>query len=307
MGCSSWSESVPPEGWRQSWSGFLPGCRRWGFHPKLSEHPTHPFSPLNPTPPPSTPQENSPDPAGRGREAAGSFDFRTTHWSVVLLAGGGDSPDAADALEALCRTYWYPLYAFVRRKGHSPEDSQDLVQGYFELLLTRRDLMGVHPCKGRFRTFLLTTMGHFLANQWDRARAAKRGGGVEIVSMDSADPEERYRYEPRGEVTPETLFEVAWAARLLDTVLARLRAECTAEGQTERFEALKEFLVGERGALPYATVAERLQMTEQGVKSAIHRLRVRFRAVFREEIARTVGSEDEIDGELRHLVRVMTR
>lgn len=240
-------------------------------------------------------------------KAEGAFDFRTTHWSVVLLAGRENAPEAMDALERLCQTYWYPLYAFVRRKGHSPEDSQDLVQGYFEMLLTRRDLLTVHPCKGRFRTFLLTTLSHYLLNLWDRSKALKRGGGVPSVSLDAADPEDRYRYEPAGDVTPETLFEVAWASRMLDTVFARLRQQSEAEGQLERFDVMKGFLLGDRGDLPYADAARQLGLSEQAVKSAIHRLRTRFRETFREEIAKTVGSQDEIDDELRHLIRVMTR
>lgn len=246
--------------------------------------------------------------AGVGEgEAGGTFDFLTTHWSVVLLAGRENAPEAMDALEQLCRTYWYPLYAFVRRKGNGPEDSQDLVQGYFEMLLTRRDLLTVHPCKGRFRTFLLTTLSHYLSNRWDRSQALKRGGGMELLSLDGTDSEDRYRYEPAGDVTPETLFERAWASRMLDTVFARLREQSESEGQLERFHVMKGFLLGDRGDLPYADAARQLGMSEQAVKSAIHRLRARFRETFREEIARTVGSQDEIDDELRHLIRVMTR
>lgn len=236
----------------------------------------------------------------------GPIDFRTTHWSVVLLAGQSNVPGAASALEQLCRAYWYPLYAFVRRRGYNPDDAQDLVQGYFEQLLTRNDLTTVHPRKGRFRTYLLTTLTHYLSNEWDRARAAKRGGGLQFVSLESEDPEQRYQFEPAGEIMPETLFDMAWATQVLDTVLAKLKDECQSSGNAERFDALKEFLLGDRGGMPYAQIAQTLGMTEQGIKSAVHRLRQRFRELFRSEIAQTVGTLEEIDDELRYLIRVMT-
>lgn len=232
-------------------------------------------------------------------------EFRTTHWSVVLLAGRQSSPDALRALEQLCRSYWYPLYAFARRKGCTAEDAQDLVQGYFEQLLVRNDLTCVHPQKGRFRTYLLTTLGHYMSNQWDRARAAKRGGRYQFISLDAQDPETRYQYEPVGNVPPETLFDMAWATEVMDRVMNRLRNECEAGGHHERFEALKDYLLGDRGGMPYAAIAERLHMSEQGVKSAVHRLRERFRALFREEIAQTVERPEEVEEELRYLVRVM--
>ena len=233
--------------------------------------------------------------------------FRTTHWSQVLCAGRTASPEARQALEGLCSTYWYPLYAFVRRRGHGPEDAQDLVQGFFARFLARDDLASVHPDKGRFRTFLLAALAHHLANEWDRARALKRGGGLEFLPLDDGDPEERFLRADAADLAPESTFDRSWAERMLETVLSRLRQECDAEGRAGRFDALKGFLLGERGDVPYATVADQLGTSEQGVKSAVHRLRQRFRDTFREEVARTVANPAEVDDELRHLIRVMAR
>lgn len=233
--------------------------------------------------------------------------FRTTHWSAVLLAGRDSLPAAQAALEDLCRTYWFPLYAFVRRQGRSHADAQDLVQGFFAQLLERRDLAEVHPDKGRFRTFLLAALSHHLANEWHRARALKRGGGAAVVPLDAGESEGRYERAPATADAPEVAYDRAWADQMLRGVLSRLRHECERDGGTERFEALKGSLLGERGDEPYTELARRLGTTEAGVKSAMHRLRRRFRELFREEISRTVATEAEIEDELRHLVRVMTR
>lgn len=233
--------------------------------------------------------------------------FRTTHWSLVLLAGQDSRPDAQAALEELCRSYWYPLYAFVRRRGHGHADAQDLVQGFFERLLGRRDLASVHPAKGRFRTFLLTSLGHFMVNEWHRTQAQKRGGGVQFIPLEPGETEERYLREPGTESSPEAIFDRAWAQQVLATVLQRLRDENTREGGCERFESLKGFLLGDRGGEPYEQLAQRLGTTESGIKSAVHRLRQRFRELFREEIARTVDSPAAVDDELRHLIETMSR
>lgn len=246
-----------------------------------------------------------PAPSDSPRSPAAAF--RTTHWSAVLLAGRDSEPDARAALEDLCRTYWYPLYVFVRRKGHAHADAQDLVQGFFGQLLERRDLAGVHPDKGRFRTFLLSALGHFLANEWHRTKALKRGGNLQFVPLETGDPENRFQREPATADSPEAGYDRAWAEQVLRSVLTRLRAENEREGGAERFEALKGFLLGDRGGEPYAAVAERLGTTESGIKSAVHRLRQRLRELFREEIARTVATETEIEDELRHLIRTMTR
>lgn len=247
---------------------------------------------------------NRPDPNESASAPVGHF--RTTHWTTVLLAGRDSLAGAREALESLVRTYWYPLYAFARRKGQSHEDAQDLVQGFFGQLLERGDLANVHPDKGRFRTFLLAALGHFMANEWHRARALKRGGGASLVSLD-ADPDGRYHREQVSDATPEALYDQAWAGQVLAAVLARLRDEAIREGGLERFEALKGFLLGEKSGQPYAELATRLATTESAIKSAVHRLRQRLRVLFREEIARTVSCEAEIDDELRHLVRIMTR
>lgn len=233
--------------------------------------------------------------------------FRTTHWSAVLLAGRDSLPAAQAALEDLCRTYWFPLYAFVRRQGRSHADAQDLVQGFFSQLLERRDLAGVHPDKGRFRTFLLSTLSHHLANEWHRARALKRGGGAQFVPLDIGESLGRYERAPADGGSPEAAYDRAWADQMLREVLNRLREECQREDGIDRFDVLKGCLLGERSAEPYTELARRLGTTESSVKSAIHRLRRRFREMFREEISRTVATEAEIEDELRHLVRVMAR
>jgi RNA polymerase sigma factor (sigma-70 family) len=233
--------------------------------------------------------------------------FRTTHWSAVLLAGRDSLPDARAALEELCRSYWYPLYAFARRKGCGHEDAQDLVQGFFAQLLARRDLADVHPDKGRFRTFLLSSLGHFMANEWDRAQAQKRGGGIQFVTLEPGDSDERYLREPASDTSPEALYDRTWAQQVLASVLGRLRDESTRDGSSVRYEALKGFLLGDRGGEPYSELARRLGTTESGIKSAVHRLRQRFRELFREEIARTVGNVGEVDDELRHLITTMSQ
>jgi len=233
--------------------------------------------------------------------------FRTTHWSVVLAASATHSPVAAEALESLCRTYWYPLYSFVRRKGYSPADAEDLTQGFFTCFLEKRYLQDVAREKGKFRTFLLCSLSHFLANEWDRSNRLKRGGGLEHLPLDTVGAEERYENEPAVAVGPEQAFDRNWAETLLALVLARLRTEFESSGKHLRFDELKPLMLGEPQPGGYAAVAGRLGMTEQGVKSAVHRLRQRFRAMFREEIAHTVATRAGIDEELRYLIRLMTR
>lgn len=243
------------------------------------------------------------------REAAPGADFRTTHWSLVLEAGRASQPGSRAALEELCRRYWYPLYAFARKRGRSHADAQDLVQGFFAHLLARNDLATVHPDKGRFRTFLLTALSHFITNEWHRSQAQKRGGGLTFETLDFADPDldRRYQATSAGTDSAETLFDRSWAEELLEAVLARLQAEHADGVARERFETLRSSLLGESAGVPYAELAQRLSLTEAGVKSAVHRLRGRFRELFREEIGRTVARREEIDAELRYLVEVMTR
>jgi RNA polymerase sigma factor (sigma-70 family) len=224
--------------------------------------------------------------------------FVTTRWTIVLTAGRTDTTQAQAALEKLCQTYWYPLYAYVRRHGHSPEDAQDLTQEFFAKLIAKNYLRDVDRSKGKFRSFLLVSLKHFLANEWDRSRAQKRGGGQTIVSLDA---ETRYRLEPADVVSADKIFERRWALTLLDEALKRLRDEYAADGKAKLFEQLKETLTGERSTIPYAKLADRLGTTEGAVKMAVHRLRQRYREILRAEIAETVSGPEEVDEELRHL------
>ena len=231
--------------------------------------------------------------------------FTTTHWSVVLAAGQQDSPQAAAALETLCRSYWYPLYAYVRRRGYEPEDAQDLTQDFFAQLLRKNYPARAERAKGSFRTFLLHTLNQFLLDQRERAATLKRGGGQVLISLDEESPEDRYRLEVPNDLTPEKLFERRWAQTILDRALARLRAEFVTQGKGETYEVLQAFEPGEQNALSYAEAAVRLGVSESAVKSMIHRLRQRHRELVREEIAHTVPTVTEIDDELRHLVAVL--
>jgi RNA polymerase sigma-70 factor (ECF subfamily) len=232
--------------------------------------------------------------------------FVTTHWSVVLSAGQSDTPRAGEALERLCQTYWYPLYAYVRRRGYSPEDAQDLTQEFFVWLLRRNWLARADQQRGRFRSFLLTTFTRFLTNEWDKARAQKRGGG-QILLPEFDSGETRFSLEPAGPLTPEQIFERRWALELLAKVMERLGDEFAGEGKAELFETLKPCLLGERTSQPYAALAPKLGMTEGSVKVVVHRLRQRYRQLLREEIANTVVEPGEIEEEIRHLLAVLAR
>jgi RNA polymerase sigma-70 factor (ECF subfamily) len=227
--------------------------------------------------------------------------FWTTHWSQVLLAGQPDSTQVREALAKLCHTYWYPLYVFVRRQGHNPDDAKDLVQGFFALLLEKNYLKDADRTKGRFRSFLLIALKRFMANEWDRANSLKRGGGHEIISLDEVDTEQRYQAEPVEEITAEKAYERQWAMTLLETVLDRLEAEFLREGKSKLFGELKVYLSGDEGGRPYSEVAARLGMTEAAVKVAVHRLRRRYRDLLRLEIANTVSSPQAIEDEIRDL------
>lgn len=232
--------------------------------------------------------------------------FATTHWSVVLAAGHGTSPAAAAALESLCRTYWYPLYAYVRRAGHDAEEARDLTQEFFASLLGRNRLSFADPARGRFRTFLLTVMKHFLANEWKKQNRLKRGGGQPALSLDARAGEERFAAEPADPASPEVIYERQWVATLLERVLARLDEESAAAGRTALLEEVKASLWGEHREATQAEIAARLGMGESAFKVAAHRLRARFRELLRGEIAHTVSSPAEIDEELRHLAAVMS-
>ncbi len=241
-----------------------------------------------------------------GATPQGAAQFATTRWSVVLTAGHKSSPQARESLETLCQTYWYPLYAHIRRQGHSPHDAQDLTQEFFARFLEKDFLGDVHRERGRFRSFLLAALKHFLANEWDRVRARKRGGGRKLVSLDAQDAENRYAFEPRDDLSPDRIYERRWAMLLLERVLGRLRQESAAAGKTSQFELLKGTLSAGRGALPHAEVAARLKTTEEAVRVAVHRLRKRYRELLCAEVAQTVGRPEEIDDEIRHLFTVLS-
>lgn len=232
--------------------------------------------------------------------------FVTTHWSVVLTAGRSDTTRAQDALGKLCQTYWYPLYAYVRRRGHSPHDSQDLTQEFFARLLERQSLSTANPEKGRFRSFILAAMNNFLATEWAKARAKKRGGGAQVLSLDLAAAEQRLDVEPADPSAPDKFFEKQWALTLLQAVLDRLEAEYQRDNNSGLFAALKQTLTGTRESQPYADLAAKLHLSEGSVKVAVHRLRRRYRELIRAEIAHTLDRPEDIDGEMRHLFRVLT-
>ncbi len=231
--------------------------------------------------------------------------FVTTHWSVVLTAGRSDTTRAHAALEKLCQVYWYPLYAYVRRRGHSPEDSQDLTQEFFARLLARNWVGSADREKGRFRTFLLTAMNHFLADEWDRLRAQKRGGGQRVLPLEVQSAETRFQLEPPDPLTPEIIYERRWAQTLLEIVFEQLRRAYAAEGKAALFAELKGSLVQARAAVPYTDLAARLHLSEGALRVAVYRLRQRYRELLRSEIAHTVAGPGEVEEELRYLFRVL--
>lgn len=240
-----------------------------------------------------------------GSAGSGKAAFVTTHWSVVLAASHDDDRMTEAALARLCETYWYPLYAYARRRGYSAEDAQDLTPDFFARLLRRHWLADADQSKGRFRTFLLTAMERFLANAWDKARALKRGGGRPSVPLQLDTAETRYGVEPADKHTPEQVFEYRWALTLLDEVVRQLGTEFQRRGQAELFNALKPCLVGDGSAQPYAQLASTLGMEEGAIKVAVHRLRQRYRELLRAEIANTVTAPIEVETEMRHLFQVL--
>ncbi len=253
---------------------------------------------MSATPPSTTSTAPPGTPHGQGI-------FATTHWSVVLSARDPSAPDSTAALETLCRTYWYPLYAFVRRQGQSPPDAQDLTQEFFARLLQKDYLRAAAREKGRFRTFLIVALKRFMANEWDRAHALKRGGGQAQVSLDTSLAETRYQLEPPAVAGADQVYERRWALTLLDHAMARLRREYAQRGSTAEFEQLKSVLTADRGDIAYPTIAANLGLSEGAARVAVHRLRKRFREVFREEIAQTVSTPDEVEDEVRHLVAAL--
>lgn len=232
--------------------------------------------------------------------------FATTHWSVVLTAGThSDTTRAQDALARLCQVYWYPLYAYVRRRGHNAHDAQDLTQAFFEQLLRRQSLAAADPERGRFRSFILVAMNHFLANEWKKVVAQKRGGGSQHLSLDWATAEQRFDLEPATTAAPDRIFEKQWALALLGEVLNRLEREYRAEGKAELFAAIKETLLGRHESQPYAELAVALGTNENALKVAVHRLRRRYRELIRAEIANTLDHSEDVEAEMRHLFQVL--
>ncbi len=240
-----------------------------------------------------------------GPEAHGGV-FATTHWSVVLAAGPRDTPKSAAAREELCRTYWYPLYAYVRRRGYSPEDAQDLTQEFFARFLADDSMGRADRRRGRFRSYLLGAFNHFLSDEWDRNHRIKRGGQACQVPLDAASGEARYALEPVDERSPDKLFERRWALALLDGVWRQLHQEYEAAGKERLFAPLSGFLAGAVEHESYRQAAQELQMTEGATRVAVHRLRRRYAELFRQAVADTVEHPDEIADEMRYLVSVLS-
>jgi RNA polymerase sigma-70 factor (ECF subfamily) len=240
---------------------------------------------------------------GAQAELAGppAAEFRTTHWSVVLAAREEESPRAEEALAQLCRAYWYPLYAYIRRRGHNPHDAQDLTQEFFARLLERNFLKAVRQERGQFRWFLLSAVKRFLASEWNREHAAKRGGQHTVVSLDEQTAEGRYRLEIADHATPDKLFDQSWAMTLLEQAQAQLQREYRDSNRGELFGQLKLFLSGDRAPVSHAEAGVALGMNEGAVKVAVHRLRHRYRDCLREQIAQTVATPAEVDEEIRQL------
>ncbi len=228
-------------------------------------------------------------------------DFRTTRWSVVLAAGRRSSPGSTKALTSLCETYWYPLYAYVRRRVPDVNEARDLTQAFFAELLEKNYVGSATPERGRFRAFLLTALKHFLSKQWDKAKAQKRGGGRAPIPLDFESADSRYSIEPPSGRTAEQLYERQWAVTLLGQIMERLENELVRAGKAQQFEGLKAFIIGEHSETTYSDVAAKLQITEAAAKMAAHRMRRRYRELLRDEIAQTVAGPDEVDDEIRNL------
>ena len=231
--------------------------------------------------------------------------FGSTHWSIVLEAAHESSPHSDEALATLCQTYWYPLYAYVRLRVSDVHEAQDMTQEFFTRLLEKNYLAQVTPDRGRFRSFLLTVFKHFLANEWKKARAQKRGGGQSDVSLDLASAETRFSLEPSDDLTPEKLYDKQWAETLVQHVLDVLRGEYVRGGREETFDRLKSFLGGHGRSDSYAAVAAQLGMSEGAVRVALHRMRQRYRELLRSEIAQTVSTQSEVDDEIRSLFAIL--
>lgn len=234
-------------------------------------------------------------------QSLGAASFATTRWSVVISAGRTSQPDSRAALESLCRIYWYPLYAYLRRRVSDRNEAQDLTQAFFVELLEKNTIEVADPQRGRFRAFLITAFKHFLSRQWDAAKALKRGGRRAPIPLDFALADSRIILEPATDLTAEQLYDRQWAITLLEQIMQRLQATLEVEGKGEQFDLLKGFLIGDHPGVKYADVAAQLGMTEVAVKQSASRMRKRYRELLREEIAQTVNGPDEIDAEIRGL------
>ena len=232
--------------------------------------------------------------------------FATTRWTVVLAAIDKAAPQADAALEDLCRTYWYPLYAYVRRQGHSREDAEDLTQAFFARLLEKNYLEGISNTGGKFRAFLLVAVKRFLANEWDRANRQKRGGGVAPLSLDWQDADTRYQINPADNVSPDKLYDRAWAVTVLERVITRLRDENSGDGKAKIYAHLQRFLMVGTNDISYGHTAAALQLSEGAVRVAVHRLRRRYRELLREEIAQTLSDPAQADEEMQVLFSALS-
>ena len=232
--------------------------------------------------------------------------FRTTQWSMVLAAGSDDTLQSMAALEELCKRYWFPLYAYVRRRGYSHADAADLTQAFFALILEKHSLAGVLPGPARFRSFLLTALKNFLANEWESANRIKRGGGRKLISLDDDSADELYRKEAADGASPDKLFDKRWALSVIELVLARLRAEFVASERPDLFEVLKPTLTGDKLETPYAEVGLNFNLSEGAVKVAVHRMRKRFGELLRAEVGQTVQNPGQVDDEVRDLISALS-
>ena len=251
---------------------------------------------------PGSPSSRTTTPRGF---AEARLPFQTTNWSLIVRATGGSTTEARAALAGLCETYWPPVYAFIRRRGLAPADAEDLTQSYFARFFEKDYLRDFRPEAGRFRTFLRASVSHFLANEWDRERALKRGGGKPQVSFDAASAEERLRLEPIDRLTPEAIFERTWVAAVLARCLDRVREEQSGSGGRERFDRLKAFLTSDGASADSAALAHELGLGDSTLRVAVHRLRRRFAAVVREEVTRAVADPADVDPEIRWMLETL--
>lgn len=246
-----------------------------------------------------------PHESSHGKAFTGPTVFHTTHWSVITTAQGQDPTAAFEALTKMCSAYWLPLYAYARRRGYTPEQAEDLTQDFFRQLLSRDSLRGLNPTLGKFRSFLLTCLKNFLANDHDRANAKRRGGGMVFLSLETADAESWYCQQSVDHLSPDAIYEHQWALTVLQQTIETLRCEFAAAGKAALFEALHPFLPGAHSDVSRYDIAAKLGLTQGALDVSIHRLRHRFGCVLREHVAKTVSSPTEIDEEIRHLIRML--